>query len=227
MQVQILLGSDIAMQLDECVRLPAERSEIERAMKLSLRWAERSKRAFENAPSGRALFGIVQGGDDPDLRIESARSLGWHRLRWLRDRRPCRRRAAGRDAQSRCRNRAGVAAGQAALSHGRRHPSRPARGDRPRHRYVRLRDADTQWPARARLHPLRTDQHQERASCGRSATARRREPLSRRAGVLAGLPASSVPQRRGARRHAAVDHQSVLLPGPDGRGAGSDRRRPL
>ena len=75
MQVQILLGSDIAMQLDECVRLPAERSEIERAMKLSLRWAERSKRAFENAPSGRALFGIVQGGDDPDLRIESARSL--------------------------------------------------------------------------------------------------------------------------------------------------------
>src|SRR5580658_9477403 len=63
-EVQILLGSDIAMQLDECVRLPAERSEIERAMTLSLRWAERCKRAFEAAPSGRALFGIVQGGDD-------------------------------------------------------------------------------------------------------------------------------------------------------------------
>jgi len=75
MEVQILLGSDIAMQLDECVRLPAERSEIERAMALSLRWAERSKRAFENAPRGRALFGIVQGGDDPALRIESARAL--------------------------------------------------------------------------------------------------------------------------------------------------------
>jgi queuine tRNA-ribosyltransferase len=75
MEVQILLGSDIAMQLDECVRLPAERTEIERAMTLSLRWAERSKRAFENAPAGRALFGIVQGGDDPALRIESARSL--------------------------------------------------------------------------------------------------------------------------------------------------------
>src|SRR5580692_10300035 len=75
-EVQILLGSDIAMQLDECVRLPAERSEIERAMQLSLRWAERSKRAFENALAGRALFGIVQGGDDPDLRVESARSLG-------------------------------------------------------------------------------------------------------------------------------------------------------
>ena len=53
MEVQILLGSDIAMQLDECVRLPAERSEIERAMQLSLRWAERCKRAFEKAPPGQ------------------------------------------------------------------------------------------------------------------------------------------------------------------------------
>jgi queuine tRNA-ribosyltransferase len=74
-EVQILLGSDIAMQLDECVRLPAERSEIERAMQLSLRWAERCKRAFEKAAPGRALFGIVQGGDDPGLRAQSARAL--------------------------------------------------------------------------------------------------------------------------------------------------------
>jgi queuine tRNA-ribosyltransferase len=75
MEVQILLGSDIAMQLDECVRLPAERGEIERAMQLSLRWAERSKRAFEKAAPGNALFGIVQGGDDPALRVASARAL--------------------------------------------------------------------------------------------------------------------------------------------------------
>src|ERR1700742_5038100 len=54
-EVQILLGSDIAMQLDECVKLPADRSEIERAMRLSLRWAERCKRAFERAAPGRAL----------------------------------------------------------------------------------------------------------------------------------------------------------------------------
>ena len=45
--IQILLGADIAMQLDECLRLPALRQEIDRAMQLSLRWAERSKRAFE------------------------------------------------------------------------------------------------------------------------------------------------------------------------------------
>ena len=80
-EIQRLLGSDIAMQLDECVRLPAPRADIERAMQLSLRWAERSLRAFENAPAGHMLFGIVQGGDVPELRQESARRLvetGFH-----------------------------------------------------------------------------------------------------------------------------------------------------
>jgi queuine tRNA-ribosyltransferase len=80
-EVQRLLGSDIAMQLDECVRLPAERSDIERAMQLSLRWGERSKRAFEKAAPGTMLFGIAQGGDIPDLRQASARGMvdtGFH-----------------------------------------------------------------------------------------------------------------------------------------------------
>jgi queuine tRNA-ribosyltransferase len=75
-EIQTLLGADIAMQLDECLRLPAARQEIDRAMQLSLRWAERSKRAFEGtAREGHALFGIVQGGDDPTLRANSARAL--------------------------------------------------------------------------------------------------------------------------------------------------------
>jgi queuine tRNA-ribosyltransferase len=80
-EVQLLLGSDIAMQLDECVRLPAELADIERAMQLSLRWAERSKRAFAHAEPGYMLFGIVQGGDVPALRQASARGLvdiGFH-----------------------------------------------------------------------------------------------------------------------------------------------------
>jgi queuine tRNA-ribosyltransferase len=80
-EVQRLLGSDIAMQMDECVRLPAERADIDRAMQLSLRWAERSKRAFESAPEGYMLFGIVQGGDIPQLRHASAQGLieiGFH-----------------------------------------------------------------------------------------------------------------------------------------------------
>jgi queuine tRNA-ribosyltransferase len=75
-EIQALLGADISMQLDECLKLPAAREEIERAMRLSLRWAERSRRAFEaRAREGYALFGIVQGGDDLQLRADSAREL--------------------------------------------------------------------------------------------------------------------------------------------------------
>ncbi|MFZ1814118.1 MAG: tRNA guanosine(34) transglycosylase Tgt [Rhizobiaceae bacterium] len=73
-EIQGLLDSDIQMQLDECIALPAERKEIERAMELSLRWAERSATAFGNQP-GKAMFGIVQGGDIEDLRIRSAETL--------------------------------------------------------------------------------------------------------------------------------------------------------
>jgi queuine tRNA-ribosyltransferase len=74
MEIQSLLGSDIQMQLDECVRLPTSREDMERAMRLSLRWAERSRAAFSGGP-GQAAFGIVQGGTDKALRIESARAL--------------------------------------------------------------------------------------------------------------------------------------------------------
>ncbi|MBT9370076.1 tRNA guanosine(34) transglycosylase Tgt [Rhizobium sp. CSW-27] len=73
-EIQGLLDSDIQMQLDECVALPAEPKEIERAMELSLRWAERCKIAFGNQP-GKAMFGIVQGGDQLALRVRSAEGL--------------------------------------------------------------------------------------------------------------------------------------------------------
>ena len=73
-EIQGLLDSDIQMQLDECIALPASRDEMKRAMELSLRWAERSAAAFGDQP-GKAMFGIVQGGDDPDLRVESANAL--------------------------------------------------------------------------------------------------------------------------------------------------------
>jgi queuine tRNA-ribosyltransferase len=73
-EIQGLLGSDIQMQLDECIALPAPESEMERAMELSLRWAERCKAAFGDQP-GKAMFGIVQGGDNIALRLRSARAL--------------------------------------------------------------------------------------------------------------------------------------------------------
>ena len=74
MEIQRLLGSTIQMQLDECVSYPHEREEAMRAMQLSLRWAERSRRAFGDQP-GHACFGIVQGGVEPDLRAQSASGL--------------------------------------------------------------------------------------------------------------------------------------------------------
>jgi queuine tRNA-ribosyltransferase len=74
LEVQDLLDSDIRMQLDECVRLPCPEADVRRATRLSLAWADRSKRAFVARP-GRALFGIVQGGADETLRAESAKAL--------------------------------------------------------------------------------------------------------------------------------------------------------
>ncbi len=75
-EIQYLLGADIQMQLDECLRLPNSAQEMRRAMELSLRWAERSHAAFaRHANPSQALFAIVQGGDDPALRAISAKAL--------------------------------------------------------------------------------------------------------------------------------------------------------
>ncbi len=73
-EIQALLGADIAMVLDECTPFPASEQEAADSMALSLRWAARSKAAFDGA-HGRALFGIVQGGMYPDLRAECAAGL--------------------------------------------------------------------------------------------------------------------------------------------------------
>ena len=73
MAVQKSLGSDIVMIFDECTPYPATEKQAAESMELSLRWAERSKRAHEGNPS--ALFGIVQGGMYEELRVRSARGL--------------------------------------------------------------------------------------------------------------------------------------------------------
>ncbi|WP_170324784.1 tRNA guanosine(34) transglycosylase Tgt [Ruegeria arenilitoris] len=74
MEIQRLLGSDIVMCFDECPALPADRDRIAESMRLSMRWAERSREAFGDRP-GHALFGIMQGGLEQDLREESAEAL--------------------------------------------------------------------------------------------------------------------------------------------------------
>ncbi|KEJ97812.1 tRNA-guanine transglycosylase [Pseudosulfitobacter pseudonitzschiae] len=74
MEIQKLLGSDIVMCFDECPALPADKARIAESMRLSMRWAERSRDAFGDRP-GHALFGIQQGGLEEDLRAESAEAL--------------------------------------------------------------------------------------------------------------------------------------------------------
>ncbi len=74
MEIQRQLGSDIVMCFDECTPFPCTRDEAETSMRLSMRWAERSRKAFGDRP-GHALFGIQQGGVHADLREESAESL--------------------------------------------------------------------------------------------------------------------------------------------------------
>src|SRR5215469_4900423 len=73
-QIQHLLGADITMALDECTPFPAEEAAVEASMELSMRWAERSRRAFVER-AGHGIFGIVQGGIHPDLRLRSAARL--------------------------------------------------------------------------------------------------------------------------------------------------------
>jgi len=73
MRIQRVLDSDVAMIFDECTPYPAEEREAANSMRLSLRWAQRSRLAHEG--SGNALFGIVQGGMHERLREESLREL--------------------------------------------------------------------------------------------------------------------------------------------------------
>ncbi len=77
-EIQRLLGSDIVMAFDELIALPAPREAMDAAMQRSMRWAARSRTAFDSAPDHAncaALFGIQQGGLDERLRAESAAAL--------------------------------------------------------------------------------------------------------------------------------------------------------
>lgn len=74
MEIQHMLDADITMAFDECTPFPVSQSVADASMRLSMRWALRSKQAFRER-SGYGLFGIVQGSIYPDLRAESAASL--------------------------------------------------------------------------------------------------------------------------------------------------------
>lgn len=73
METQQLIGADIAMVLDVCTQLPSSREQLEINLELTTQWAERSRHAHSD--STQALFGIVQGGIDPDLRRKSTEAI--------------------------------------------------------------------------------------------------------------------------------------------------------
>jgi len=75
MRIQRVLDSDIAMIFDECTPYPATERQARESMELSLRWAERSRLAFDALGNPNSLFGIVQGGVYPALRRRSAEGL--------------------------------------------------------------------------------------------------------------------------------------------------------
>lgn len=75
MRIQRVLNSDIAMVFDECTPYPADKRATAQSMELSMRWAERSKRAHDDGGNSNALFGIVQGGMYENLRDRSLSGL--------------------------------------------------------------------------------------------------------------------------------------------------------
>ncbi len=81
MRIQTVLNSDIVMIFDECTPYPADRKQAGDSMRLSYRWAKRSRAEFDRLQNHNALFGIVQGGMHEDLRDESLaglKDIGFH-----------------------------------------------------------------------------------------------------------------------------------------------------
>jgi queuine tRNA-ribosyltransferase len=72
-EVQHALGADVIHPLDECLAHPATREDTERSLERTLRWARRSRETHARGVTGQALFGIVQGGAYPDVRVRAAR----------------------------------------------------------------------------------------------------------------------------------------------------------
>ena len=189
MAIQDLLGSDIQMQLDECLRLPADRAEVERAMLLSLRWAERSRTAFvPKARAGRLRHRAGRRSAGPSHRKRQGFSGAG--LSRLRHRRSGGRGAAGGDARDDRSGAAASAGRQAALPHGGWNARRSRGLGRARCRHVRLRDADPRGTSRPRLHAIWQDQPAQCAACRRSPSARSRKHLPRDPGLFTGLSPS-------------------------------------
>ncbi len=182
MRIQRTLNSDVVMIFDECTPYPADEREAGASMRLSLRWAERSKRAHEG--NANALFGIVQGGMHEELRDESQRGLqeigfDGYAIGGLSVGEP------KEDMQRILRHTAPQlpsGAPRYLMGVGTPAAGRYCRCRRKRHRHVRLRDAHAQCAQRLDFHHQRHDPVAQRALS-------RRHPATRRGVRLLYLPA--------------------------------------
>ena len=188
------------------------------AMERSMRWAKRSREAFDRGgehAERAALFGIQQGALDEGLRAAVGGRADRHRLRRLCGRRAGGRRGAGGDVRL-PRLRAGPAArGPAALSDGRRQARRHRRRGPARHRHVRLRAADALGPHRPGVHRRRAAQPPQCALRRGPRAARARLPVPGLRDLRARLCPSSGQVGRDPRRDADDRAQSVVLPAAD------------
>ncbi len=215
-EMQDALGADIVMVFDECTPYPAEHEAARESMELSLRWARRSRAAFDELKRGRdsdaALFGIVQGGVHETCAASRSRAC-------RRSTSPATRSA---DSPSASRGRAARRArglGAALPADRPRYlmgvgtPADFVEGRRARHGHVRLRDADAERAQRPALHERRAAEHPQQPLPSRHGPDRPALRLLRVPALFARLPAASPAVQRDPGRAARDDPQPPLLPG--------------
>jgi queuine tRNA-ribosyltransferase-like protein len=207
MELQSAFGVDVAMALDVCPSLPAQRAELEEAVRITIAWAERCRRAW-SGPG--LLFGIVQGGTDEALRrrcAEAVVEMGFpgYAIGGV---------AVGEEKAA-IRDVTDSAAALLPLPHGRRHARRPPRVGALRGRPLRLRAAHAQRANGTRVHARGRGDDQARAIQGRPRAARSVLRVSRVPTPLARIPEESVRAQGLLGADADLDAQRLLLPGVD------------
>jgi hypothetical protein len=211
LEVEIALGSDIVMVLDECIEAPSSESRARDAAERTLAWARRSRDYFarHGDPVRQMIFGIVQGGTHANLRRENADDLvdldfPGYAIGGL---------AVGESHAITC-EMAAVAASRLSpsLFDGRRQARANSRLRRARHRHDGLRTPHAQRTPRLPVYFARPPAHKERKIYKRRAPHRRILRLCRLPPPLARLPPPPLRLRRISRHDLEHPPQSFLLP---------------
>ena len=211
-EIQHALGADIVMAFDECTPFPADETLARTGVRRTLAWLERCLAAHAGHEDVRRCSGSCRGASIRSCAASARRRVVALDLPGIRDRRRLGRRGARAAVPITRADGAAAARGQAALPDGRRPARGHARGDRLRHRHVRLRDPDAPRARRRGLHRARTHPAHEPPLPPRRLPDRHVLRLRRLRGrLLARLPAPPVRRERGALGGAGLDPQRTLL----------------